>query len=374
MAKLNKSFIGGTVFGLAAGAGVVAYQEHQKHKDPLGTPAQRGINRGLERALHVARQDTCLPLDSNSRYILFSDIHKGAGDKADDFMPCKETYLKALDHYYDNGFTLTLLGDIEELWENKIPEVMRTHQDVFEAEARFFPERYLRIVGNHDDAWLDPVNVATYLAPLFPKIKILPGVVFEFEDEETYGEILLVHGHQGTLDSDLLSGFSPHLLPAFRQLQNSVRIGRTTPATNDYLRGEHDTQMYHWASTKGKLILIAGHTHRPVWSSLTHLEQLYMQFYSLRANPPKTKNKKYQEQYHGLLRDITKRKTKCPPVNDTIKTTPCYFNTGCCRFEDGDITGIEITGQSISLVKWDKGKMARMETETMRLAEVFALL
>jgi hypothetical protein len=29
-----------------------------------------------------------------------------------------------------------------------------------------------------------------------------------------------------------------------------------------------------------------------------------------------------------------------------------YFNTGCCCFSDGDITGIEIEGDRIRLVKW----------------------
>src|ERR687886_404857 len=31
---------------------------------------------------------------------------------------------------------------------------------------------------------------------------------------------------------------------------------------------------------------------------------------------------------------------------------PCYFNTGCCSFGDGDITGIEIAGGEIRLIRW----------------------
>lgn len=31
---------------------------------------------------------------------------------------------------------------------------------------------------------------------------------------------------------------------------------------------------------------------------------------------------------------------------------PNYFNTGCCCFDDGDITGIEIAGGKIKLIKW----------------------
>jgi hypothetical protein len=32
--------------------------------------------------------------------------------------------------------------------------------------------------------------------------------------------------------------------------------------------------------------------------------------------------------------------------------TPCYFNTGCCSFGDGDITGLEISDGEIRLVRW----------------------
>ncbi|HRE53112.1 MAG TPA: metallophosphoesterase, partial [Flavitalea sp.] len=31
---------------------------------------------------------------------------------------------------------------------------------------------------------------------------------------------------------------------------------------------------------------------------------------------------------------------------------PSYFNTGCCCFSDGDMTGIEIENGFIRLVKW----------------------
>ena len=33
-------------------------------------------------------------------------------------------------------------------------------------------------------------------------------------------------------------------------------------------------------------------------------------------------------------------------------TTPCYFNTGCCCFPDGDITGIEIADGVMRLVRF----------------------
>ena len=32
---------------------------------------------------------------------------------------------------------------------------------------------------------------------------------------------------------------------------------------------------------------------------------------------------------------------------------PGYFNSGCCCFSDGDITGIEIENGFIRLIKWE---------------------
>ena len=374
MSNFKKSTLKGAALGVALGTAAVFYRDSQNRKDPLNSPSQRRINKALDRTLQIARREKRIKLTENSRFVIFSDHHKGAGDEADDFNPCKKTYLAALDHYYKDGSTLILLGDVEELWENQIHEVMETHQDVFRSEARFFPDRYIRIVGNHDDAWNVPSAVATYLEPMLPNIRLLPGLVLEFENEALYGEVFMAHGHQGTIESDILAGFSSRFLPIYRQLQNKFHIGHTTPATDDYLRGEHDTQLYRWASQQRNLILIAGHTHRPVWSSLTHLDQLYMQLYALRLRQKEIDEGEYQEQYQKLLREIKKRLLKDPPVNDTLKTTPSYFNTGCCRFSDGDITGIEISGHSICLVKWDGITLDRKEQISMPLAELFALL
>jgi len=38
---------------------------------------------------------------------------------------------------------------------------------------------------------------------------------------------------------------------------------------------------------------------------------------------------------------------------DYLKMKPSYFNSGCCCFSDGDITGIEIANGCIRLIKWE---------------------
>jgi len=45
----------------------------------------------------------------------------------------------------------------------------------------------------------------------------------------------------------------------------------------------------------------------------------------------------------------TEEKSEAEPLENPL---PCYFNTGCCAFEDGDVTGIEIADGDIRLVRW----------------------
>ena len=47
---------------------------------------------------------------------------------------------------------------------------------------------------------------------------------------------------------------------------------------------------------------------------------------------------------------------------DYSKVKPVYFNTGCCCFADGDITGIEIAEGNIRLVKWEQDDQKSQRT------------
>jgi hypothetical protein len=54
---------------------------------------------------------------------------------------------------------------------------------------------------------------------------------------------------------------------------------------------------------------------------------------------------------------------------------PSYFNTGCCSFGDGDVTGLEFAGGQVRLVRWldDGGGVAPHALEPPRdLTDIFA--
>ena len=373
----NKSSVrnGAFIAGAAFGAGLAWITSQRFRKQPEYLPANLRRRIALDRALSRARQAGPVSLTSASRVVIFSDHHKGGRDRADDFLPCEPSYLTALDYYFQKEFNLIILGDAEELLEETIPRVIDAYPNVLQSEARFYPDRYIRFSGNHDNAWEIESLVRQYLDPFFPGIEIRKELILEFRDElDKQGEILLLHGHQGTLDGDVFDFLPPRVLPLYRKFQDKTGLGHTSPSRDAYDRSVQDNQMYTWASQQEKMILIAGHTHRPIWGSLTHLERLMAQFDALLHMQPQPQN--YESEAARLQEEIKRRVKIDPPKADAIKTRPCYFNTGCCRFKDGDITGIEIEGEDISLIKWgsQNGQIARRELERIRLAEVFVLL
>lgn len=60
-----------------------------------------------------------LPLSECSRYVLFSDCHRGNGSSNDNFLKNQNLYFAALNYYYEENFCYIELGDGDELWENR---------------------------------------------------------------------------------------------------------------------------------------------------------------------------------------------------------------------------------------------------------------
>ena len=334
------------------------------------------IARDLTRVLDdPATPRRALDVRTPLRYAILSDQHKGARDKADAFRQCEAAYRAALTHYRDHGFTLVLLGDVEELWEQSFDEVARHYAAVLRLEASFGADRYVRIFGNHDDDWMDPRNVARRLAPWLPLPDVHEGLRFDVMGPDgPLGTMLLVHGHQGTFFSHRFRGVSRFFLRLWRPLQRTFGFQVRTPSTDPCLRGEHDRDMYDWAAAQPRLVLIAGHTHRPVWSSRTHLQKLQAERAALRAEPePRAPH--IADRLVALETEIADRMLEHPPCNDTAKTVAAYFNTGCCIFDDGDITGMEIEDGVLRLVKWPVGGAEpRVVLEQEPLTAIFGRL
>ncbi len=335
----------------------------------------RDVHAELDRALrgHFTHPIS-IDLERSHRFVFLSDQHKGAGDGADEFRNCREAYHAALRHYHAEHFSLVLLGDVEELWEQSFARVRRAHEESLHLEGRFPASRYFRVWGNHDDAWMNPRIVARDLGAFVPHLAVYEGIRFQFfERDVSVGTLLCVHGHQGTLGSDRMRLLSRWAVRLWRYVQRATGIGQTTPSKDACLRGRHDRIMYEWAAVQESLILMAGHTHRPVWSSKTHLQILEEALRRVDAGTAATGGPGDLEMADRaeLVAAIDERRRKSPPCNDTEKAIPCYFNTGCCKYESGNITGIEIVDGEIRLVRWRKETGDREVLERASLRAIF---
>lgn len=305
----------------------------------------------LTRMYGNKKSDSIIPLDlEKSRFIIFSDQHRGTRDLADDFRLAEKNYLSALDHYYGQGYTLVCLGDCEELWENEPKPLMKCNEAVFRREADFLNDgRYHRMFGNHDLEWNYEFPRNLFLKPLFgDKLKVCEALILQtVHNTETYS-IFLTHGHQGDKRSDG-NMFSKWIVAAiWTPIQRFLEINIDTVSDSIELVDKHNIIMYQWSATQKNLVFISGHTHKPVFASLDHVERLTLQIES-------AKEAQDAERAALLEQELQKRKAEYAG-KQFIKTmvVPSYFNTGCCCFFDGDITGIEIAEGEIRLIKWEE--------------------
>ncbi|RZL12717.1 MAG: metallophosphoesterase [Pedobacter sp.] len=294
------------------------------------------------------KKGSIIEFGPSDKFIIFSDQHKGARNYADDFILSEQNYLEALKWYNEEGFFFISLGDSEELWENTLAEVKKHNTKTFEAESTFLKRgSYYKVFGNHDLYWDNDPLAGINLESIYgEKVKIYEGAVLRTIIDGKQLDLLLTHGHQGDMQSDG-NWFSKWFVSTiWAPLQSFLRINPNTPAYDNALKSIHNQMMYEWSTEQEKLMLITGHTHQPVFRSLTYLERLY---HSLEQAKLNNDEKSIKELQHSLEDRI--RKGEAAPIFKAFK--PGYFNSGCCCFLDGDITGIEIDNGSIRLIKWE---------------------
>ena len=350
------------------------------------------VGAGLSKALRRARRApghrgrSAHPFDvTRDRLVVLSDMHRGKRDRADDFRRCEGAYLRALAHYDAGGFTLALLGDVEELWKNSVADVLAAYEKVYAAEASFHADgRLVRFWGNHDEEWASPHAVRNELGPLHPgaMLEVRESLLLEVEaDGRQLGPLLLVHGHQGTGMSDglaFLARFTVRFI--WKPIQHLTAVSRNTPSKNRKIREKHHRAMRRWAERQERLLLITGHTHRPVFASVAIVDELERR---LGMDIDEIERQSADELFWDeIVSDCMDRgwlgdEAPCGPEREGDAPAPHLFNSGCCCFHDGSITGIELCEGQIRLVLWGTGipdgrrVLARAELEAVyeRLAE-----
>ena len=278
----------------------------------------------LDRAYKNAK---ILDFDNSSKFILFSDCHRGDNSFADDFANNRNIYFHALKHYFLEGYQYIEIGDGDELWENlSFESILFAHKNVYLLMKQFYDLNKLHMIwGNHDMVYRDPKYVARHLTTYFdPKTgkdeELFRGIEYHeaiiLKHCETNQEIFLTHGHQADWWNYLFWRWSRFMVRVLWKPLNVMGIADpNSPAKNykELIKVERRTKK--WISENNNLLTIIGHTHRP----------------------------------------------RFPEPGDIA-----FFNDGSC-VHPRSITGIEIDKGTISLIKW---QIATKEDGTLQIVRV----
>ncbi|MGI6776821.1 MAG: metallophosphoesterase [Acetivibrionales bacterium] len=285
----------------------------------------------LERISEVFNSSDQITIDDSSRVVIMSDCHRGDGSWADDFLKNQNIYFTALTHYYNNNYTYIEIGDGDELWKNKkLSEIIQQHSDAYWLMSKFFNKgRLYLIYGNHDidkkNSDFVKKNLYQYyyerektFIPLFKNIKLHEGLILKHS--ETNGKIFLIHGHQADNFNGRLWKMSRFLVRNLWRPLSSFGIKDPTSAAKNHVKKETIEKILTAWVIREKNMLIAGHTHRPMF-----------------PEPGK----------------------------------PPYFNDGSC-VHPRCITAIEISDGYIMLVKWSVKVMPKTNGRLFVSREVLA--
>ena len=324
----------------------------------------------------ASRPENSLPYSpERDRFVLFSDHHKGAGSKADDFKKNAVLYNEALGYYEERNFRAILLGDNEELWETRIDRVLERYGDIISREIRLSPSnasgKKIRLWGNHDKEVVlksfDRFLRRTGENP-FKEVDYLEGLCLG-------PDIFLIHGHQGRFFEDQAWRISRWAIKfIWKTIQKLFRIGRDGPAENIRIRESLEMGYYSWAKRR-KVILICGHTHRAMFGSLSHYERLQSEVLAMQKIGSKklTGNLRLRlERMEKELQRILEKNRGRPPKSMRSgkgDPVPCYFNDGCCGYTNG-ITCIELDRGWIRLVKWNRKNSVREVLAEGRIQDI----
>jgi len=253
-----------------------------------------------------------IPLNKDSKFIFFSDCHRGDNSYADDFANNSNIYYHALRNYYEKDFTYIELGDGIELWENLFfNEIFEAHKHDFLLLRKFHLKNRLHMIwGNHDMSLKNEKKSAKLLDSYFDKITgtdkdLLKGLSYNegiiLEPEGFKKNILLIHGHQADFYNYVWWKWNRFLVRILWKPLQIVGIkDPTSPAKNYKELIKVERRLKKWMLANNNQMIIAGHTHRP----------------------------------------------RFPEPNELP-----YFNDGSC-VHPRSITGIEIVDFKISLIKW----------------------
>lgn len=252
------------------------------------------IHRRLSQVLESART---IPFDDSSKFVLFSDLHRGNGGSKDAFKPNAELFLSTLNDYVRRGFSYVEVGDGDELWKGwPFEEIRHAHHRVFDLLHDLNRDRRVHLIlGNHD--------VRHRARHQVDKDGILAKEGLILRHRQSGQRLFIVHGHQADIACDPMY-FLARRVARFGYRIRDILDSWRPPAQLEHELGKLEHRIIDWMNLLGQIV-ICGHTHR---------------------------------------------------LSFPFKGEPPYFNTGSC-IVPGRITGLEIQHSHIVPVQWtDQGR------------------
>ncbi len=284
---------------------------------------------------------------SSDRIVIFSDLHMGDGRSYDDFIQNADLFYTALKQYYlPQGYTLILNGDVEEALKFNVAKIEEHWEKIYTLFSLFNEKgRLYKITGNHD-----------------PKIFFLKHKKYNFTLHDALRltidgkEFFIYHGHQSSYYYD---AFSDIMIFFLRYIANPLRIRNYSLSYHSKKKSHIEKMAYLFAKRK-KIIAIIGHTHRPLFESLSKMDTMKFSLeYYLRKyqNAESSEKEIIGEKIKDCsikIKDHIKYGRKDHTISSLYSDTiilPCVFNSGTVVGKRG-MTSIEILDGTISLVHW----------------------
>ena len=311
----------------------------------------------LERLLQNARP---INLDNTSKVLILSDLHIGNGGRRDEFKRNSELVKTMLGSYYlPEKYSLVLNGDVEELFKFPLESIEAVWGELYDLFLKFEQNGFFwKIYGNHDAELLEE-----------RKYRLASSMVESLKFQYGKETLLLFHGHQASV---LLWETYPMVSRAvvlfIRYIIKPVGIRGFSIAYNSTRRFAIEKSIYEF-SNNAKIVSIIGHTHRPLFESLSKVDFLNYRIEELcRAYPAAdTQRRTLIEKKISALKvelDACYKQGKKIGLRSGLYnniTIPSIFNSGCAIGKRG-ITALEIEGNKIRLVYWYNGKQSRKFT------------
>jgi predicted phosphodiesterase len=292
-----------------------------------------------------------LELTEGRRLVIFSDLHIGNRGRTDDFLNNSQMFHHVLKHFYlPAGYGLILNGDIEELQRFDIGTIEEKWQDLYLLLDEFQKsDRLWKTVGNHDSELM---------------VKSRTGInrdlmrAIRLRLDRRY--IFVYHGHQASVFFNKFNRLSGYVL---RFIANPLGIKNYSVSQDNRKKFRTEERLYRFSSKK-KVISIIGHTHRPLFESLSKVDTLKYAIEDLINKFPTLPTERREavkqtvRMYLSELRETHNRKRQYNLVSTIYScdvVVPVLFNSGCCIGKRG-ITCIEINGDTIALNHWFDGQ------------------